>query len=472
MEKRLYDMLVTYAKEEVLPMHMPGHKRKKTFTMINPYELDITEIGDFDNLHHPEGVLREGMNRVTKMYGSDQSYLLVNGSTCGILAALTACCQRGDRIAVARNCHKSVYNAIRLLELKPVYLYPDGAGGDMQRLGIAGSIRKESVEEVLVQYPDIACVMLASPTYEGVVSPIKEIAMVAHKYGKPLMVDEAHGAHFNWHEGFPDTALKEGADVVIESLHKTLPAFTQTGVLHARFDRVEKKQLEWALQTYQSSSPSYLLMASVDRCYQFLESEGVGAFHTYVKNLEAFRHKMSGLTHLSLFETPQKEASKIVIVTEGAGVSGREFADILYKEYRIELEMSCGNYCIAMTSVCDEAEDMDRLAAALLSLDKKLGQRSASEFRYTWQPTECVKYSHEVARCKTRVLPLREAAGQIAATDLYLYPPGVPIVVAGERISESIIETFIAGEQAGYEVYGIEQGNVEVVQSCVEMEES
>ncbi len=463
MKRRLYEMLASYAETKVLPMHMPGHKRNPKFHMINPYEIDITEIGEFDNLHHPEGVLRKQMDEITKIYGSDQSYLLVNGSTCGILAALTACCNRGDRIAVARNCHKSVYNAIRLLELRPVYLYPENEEADVASLGIAGRIAVNEVVTVLEQYPDIACVVITSPTYEGLVSPVREIAEAVHGKGTPLIVDEAHGAHFQWHEAFPETALHEGADVVIESLHKTLPAFTQTAVLHARFERVEQRRLEWALQTYQSSSPSYLLMASIDQCYRFLRQEGDSAFSAYVEHLTKFREKMKALRYLRLWEGEHKELSKIVIVTEGAGVYGREFADILYREYRIELEMSCGYYCIAMTSVCDESESFERLARALLALDRKLGNQEKQGFRYAWQKLSLGMYSYEVPRYETEVVDVCAAAGCIAAEDIYLYPPGVPIVVAGEWISEEIVTALLAGQEAGYEVKGIRQGKIEVL---------
>nr|MBP3598713.1 hypothetical protein [Eubacterium sp.] len=227
--------------------------------------------------------------------------------------------------------------------------------------------------------------------------------------------------------------------------------------------------MEWALQTYQSSSPSYLLMASIDRCFHYLEQEGEAAFGRYVKNLEAFREKMNTLKYLALFETPQKEISKIVITTDAVGVTGQEFADILYKDFQIELEMSCGNYCIAMTSVCDEAASFERFAQALLVLDGKMGkmvqkaERSHSTFRYTWQQPERVKYSFEVPTCDTETIVLKKAAGRIAAKDIYLYPPGIPIIVAGERISEDIVTLLLAGQQAGYEVKGVDHGTTEVL---------
>ncbi len=472
MKKRLYDTLSGYDREGYLPMHMPGHKRNHQFHMENPYQLDITEITGFDNLHHPQGILKELMDRVTKLYDSDKSYLLVNGSTCGILAAVTSCCRRGQKIVVARNCHKAVYNAIRLLELEPIYLYPEGEGGDLEGLGIAGSISVSQLEQVLQQHPEAACVMITSPTYEGIVSPIGDIAEVVHRNRIPLIVDEAHGAHFQWHEAFPQTALGQGADMVIESLHKTLPAFTQTAVLHARFDYVKQDQLEWSLQTYQSSSPSYLLMAGMDRCFQYLEEQGEQAFDQYVKRLGAFSKQMHTLKKLTLFETPQKEISKIVIDTRGIGIPGKKFADILYEEFRIELEMSCGYYCIAMTSVCDEEESFERLAKALLILDQRYEAVSVAErkrgFRYFWKPLVRDMTSAQVREAfmkgeEDESVPIRDAVGRIAAEDIYLYPPGVPLVVAGERMTQDIVQIILQGAKDGYEVTGVEHRVLQVM---------
>ena len=288
LEKGLYGTLVEYSRRPILPMHMPGHKRNPAFVMGNPYGIDVTEVSGLDDLHRPEGVSRRLMDRVTALYGSDQSYLLVNGSPGGVLSAVSACCRHGDRIVMARNCHASVYHAVRLLGLRPVYVYPSAEGGEMEHLGIAGAISASAVETALRAHPDTSCVVLTSPTYEGVVSPVRDIGAVTGRHGVPLIVDEAHGAHFNWHPFFPPTAFEEGADLVVESLHKTLPALTQTGVLHARFRLVSRERLEWCLRTFQSSSPSYVLMAGIDRCFSYIEQEGAEAFETYVKNLQVF----------------------------------------------------------------------------------------------------------------------------------------------------------------------------------------
>lgn len=474
MEMGLYETLTEYCRQDLVPMHMPGHKRNPSFVMENPYKIDVTEVSGMDDLHHPEGMIRRLMDRVTEEYRSEQSYLLVNGSTGGILAAVSACCRHGDRIILARNCHKSVYHAIRLLELRPVYLYPEETGGDLVNLGIPGIISERAVEQALQEYGDARCVILTSPTYEGIVSPVREIAAVTERCQVPLIVDEAHGAHFHWHQLFPDTALHEGADLVVESLHKTLPALTQTGVLHARFKHVSRERLEWGLQTFQSSSPSYVLMAGIDRCFAYIEKEGKAAFEAYAERLRQFARDMGCLRELYLFDSAYKEKSKIVIATDRAGISGRQLADSLRYRYRIETEMSCGGYCTAMTSVCDEPGNMRRLGTALQEIDEGIlaGEANGAssqmpygkvDFRYTWHTPARAQYSYEAAACPREKILLEQAEGRTAAEDIILYPPGIPLLVQGEVFSAEITQTVREGTAMGYALYGIHGNTVNVV---------
>lgn len=474
METSLYETLTEYGRQGLVPMHMPGHKRNPSFVMENPYKIDVTEVTGMDDLHHPEGMIRRLMDRVTEEYGSEQSYLLINGSTGGILAAITACCRHGDRIILARNCHKSVYHAIRLLELRPVYLYPEETGGDMENLGIPGIISEQAVERALQVYGDARCVVITSPTYEGIVSPVRQIAAVSERHQVPLIVDEAHGAHFHWHRSFPDTALHEGADLVVESLHKTLPALTQTGVLHARFKRVSRERLEWGLQTFQSSSPSYVLMAGIDQCFAYIGKEGETAFEAYAERLREFAREMECLTRLYLFDSAYKEKSKIVIGTDRAGITGRQLADCLLYQYRIETEMSCGSYCTAMTSVCDEPGNIRWLGKALREIDEGIQAGDTGsispctpcgkvDFRYTWHAPARKKYSYEAAACPREKILLEQAEGRTVAEDLIVYPPGIPLLVQGEVFSGEMIRMVQEGTATGHVIYGVHGNTVNVV---------
>lgn len=267
-EELLIQRLKKYQKSEMYPFHMPGHKRANGMDVHfpDPFSVDITEIDGFDNLHHPEGILKDSMEWAASLYGSDHTWYLVNGSTCGLLSAISAAVSHGGKILVSRNCHKAVYHGIYLNHLETVYVYPQQVPG----LGIQGGILPEDVEKALKSEPDIQAVLIVSPTYDGIVSDVEAIAKIVHKAGLPLIVDEAHGAHFAYGDAFPKSALELGADAVIQSVHKTLPSLTQTALLHVKNNRsdggcyIDVKKIERYLQIYQSSSPSYVLMASIE----------------------------------------------------------------------------------------------------------------------------------------------------------------------------------------------------------------
>ena len=268
----LRERLRTYGAGNAYPFHMPGHKRQKQPGSLFPYDLDITEIDGFDNLHHAEGILAEAMERAAKLWGSRKSFFLVNGSSAGLLAGIRALTKRGDKVLMARGCHRAVYHAVELCGLHPVYMQ----AAWVEEMQISGSIQPETVEKHLQEHPDCNLVVLTSPTYEGVVSDIAEIAKITHRYGAYLLVDEAHGAHLGFcEEGFPDTAVHLGADVVVQSLHKTLPCPTQTAILHVCTEQVDATEVGRQLSVFQTSSPSYVFMAEMDGCISLLERERV-----------------------------------------------------------------------------------------------------------------------------------------------------------------------------------------------------
>ena len=248
--EKLYRKLEEYSRSDYYPFHMPGHKRNPASVRGEfPLERDITEIEGFDNLHHPEDLLLEAQQNVAKLYGTRESFYSVNGSTAALLAAISAAVPRNGQILVARNCHKAVYHAIYLRNLKPAYIYPQMDS----EWWINGGIFPDKVERCLAENPEIQAVLITSPTYDGVVSDVKEIAEIAHKYGVPLIVDEAHGAHFHFSNYFPASAAELGADLVIQSFHKTLPAMTQTAVLHNCSDRVDSRLIRRFMGIYQTS---------------------------------------------------------------------------------------------------------------------------------------------------------------------------------------------------------------------------
>lgn len=463
----LFDRLAQYQKEDIYPMHMPGHKRNTDmFSMPNPYSMDITEIEGFDNLHEAEGIIKESVERARALYQADHTYYLVNGSTVGLLAGIMACTNKHDHVLVARNCHKAVYNALFLNELKPVYLYPSFN----EEFGCYEQVPSSLVKEKLEENKEVRLVILTSPTYEGVVSDIQAIAEICHERGIPLLVDEAHGAHFGLDPYFPESAVKLGADVVIQSIHKTMPAFTQTALLHSREGLVNQERLKDYLSILQSSSPSYLLMAGIDRCITYTSENKELLFAEYKENLTDFYKQMKQLKHLRLYEHPStegvlKDPSKLVIGVGKTSLSAEGLYECLLHDYKIQLEMISKEYGIAMTSFCDRKEGYERLAAALLAIDASI-DTVPSENGYTPYDIPAVtqkKYAYEAIHAEYETVSLTKAAGRISAEYLYFYPPGIPIVVPGEELSEQLLEGIKEYKKAGISVRGLKDASLKTI---------
>ena len=365
--KSLKDKLKEYSKSDIYPMHMPGHKRNAgLFSDVE--KIDMTEVEGLDNLHDPEGIIKESMDRVSSFLGTDKTYFLVNGSTVGVLAAIQSTTDIGDEIIIGRNSHKSVYNAVEIRNLKPVYLYPESTGL------FDDGYNKEELEKLLEE-TSAKVVVVTSPTYEGVVSDIKGLAEVAHKNGAILIVDSAHGVHFCL-DGFPNPAYKEGADIVIESMHKTLPALTQTAVMHVMGDRIDKEKLENALSTYQTSSPSYVFMASIDECFNLVEKEGDKRAAELLKTLENIRNDINNTGKIFIpgeelagnNEVYDYDLGKLVIDLSKTNITGVELAKILREKYKFETEMANNKYVIAMTSIMDDLEKVKAFGEALVEV--------------------------------------------------------------------------------------------------------
>ena len=475
----LFEQLTEYANSGYYPFHMPGHKRnlelihemQKRYKALDLYGIDITEIDGFDNLHHAETILKEAQDRAAQLYGAKKSYYLVNGSTCGILAAVFACTEDNGKILMARNCHKAVYHAVELRHLSVKYLYPEEVCL-MDKIILNGVIKPEDVEKELRENDDIQVVFLTSPTYDGMVSDIKKIAEIAHHYGKPLIVDEAHGAHFGFHPYFPESALSYGADVVIQSLHKTLPSLTQTAILHVGKESLaDPLRIQKYLGMFETSSPSYVFMAGMDLCIGLLQEKGEKLFSDFADKLEKFCHQVQKLEHIHLFSQRElwekqikMDPSKLVIAADH--MDGNELAEYLRKECLLEVEMAAAGYVLALTSVADTQEGFDRLYEALKNLDQRIDSCPCKEVKSQInlikevnqkmeQPESICKIS-EAANAFAEICPLDQAAGKISGEYVYLYPPGIPLVVPGERISENMVKTFLWYQSRGFSLQGLE----------------
>lgn len=491
----LLDELTGYAPGR-LPMHMPGHKRN---TALADYlkalraDLDITEIDGFDDLHAPEGTLLDGMRRAARLWGADESRFLVNGTTCGLLAAVYALAADGGRAIVARNCHKSVYHALELTGVEPVFVMPDVDA----ETGVCGRIPPEDVRRALEEAPDARFVLVTSPTYEGVISDIAAICRAAHERNVPVIVDEAHGAHLGLSdEAFPADAMRMGADVSVKSLHKTLPSLTQTAILLARHDRMDMAALDHALDIFETSSPSYLLMASIDGCVSLMERRGAEILTSWRQALDEFYEGTAALSNLRVHR--QDEPSKLVIDTTQAGITGFELLRRL-REENVEPEMASLRYAVAMTGAGDTRETLRKFLNALKTVDRAMSAPSAPSKQPASVPPATAPSAQPASAPPTSVLsaqpatapsasvppasvpsaqpvsaslpvlprpvrvlppkmalhapsenvPAREAVGRVSACYAWAYPPGVPMLVPGERVPEGFAELWAEWEKSG-----------------------
>ena len=487
-EELLINRLAAYARSDMYPFHMPGHKRRTgpeesfmnscTDSFTNPFAVDITEIEGFDNLHHPEGILKDSMKWAADVYGADQTYYLINGSTGGILAAVCGSVPRGGRILVSRNCHKSVYHGICLNQLKTSYVYPQ----EIEGLGIQGGITAEDVDRMLNRYMDTQAVLIVCPTYDGIVSDIEAIARIVHRAGLPLIVDEAHGAHFRYDAMFPVSALDLGADVVIQSVHKTLPSLTQTALLHIKCNRpdggcyADRERIDRYIHMVQSSSPSYVLMASIENSIYQMEQTDTAP---YGKQLYRLRRRLGQMRHLRLADTGligqagirDLDISKIVVSTRGTclypaedgltGFTGAQLDDILRREYHLEMEMCGADYVTAITTVMDSGEGLERLGDALTRIDSQLTDagykpdgRSGNQKSVYSMRCDTAMSMGEAMEEKMASVGLEDSAGCISGEFVYIYPPGIPIVAPGEWISRPILEVILEYRDKGLPVQG------------------
>lgn len=469
----LYDKLVQYSSSGYYPMHMPGHKRNSDLlSMQNPYTLDITEIEGFDNLHHAEGILDEGMKRAANLYGSEHTDYLVGSSTAGILAGIAAITKKGDTVLVARNSHKSVYHAIYLNELRPIYLYPQRES----IFGINGGISPKNIEEMLIKHPDIKAVFITSPTYEGVLSDISSISQIVHRFGIPIMVDEAHGAHLGFHSGWPTNSIQAKADIVIHSIHKTLPAFTQTGLLHVNGRFVDYEEVKRYLGIYQTSSPSYILMAGIEQCVSLLERKRDELFTLYDERLQLFYERIKELKHLRILTLKDVknagaygfDPSKITISVKETEISGNQLYNQLLEKYKIQMEMVSSDYVLGITSICDTEEGFQRLGDALLEIDEKVKYNNNKKSEYSYRTPNVIMPIHEACEAYREAVPLKHSTGRIAAEYVYLYPPGTPLLVPGERISKDLIDDINTYKRNGLSLQGMLDKNSDYIRVVME----
>ena len=490
MKRNLFEELKTYGESDFYPFHMPGHKRNPDSGFLpEMYKIDITEIDGFDNLHHAEGIIKNAQEKAASLYHSKETFYLINGSTVGILTSIAALSDRGKKLIMARNCHKAVYHGAFLNHLETEYIYPKM----IEEFGISDGITAQQVEDKIQEIilregisdeqagKLIAGIVVTSPTYDGILSDVRGIVKIAHSYGIPVIVDQAHGAHFGFHSAFPENAVSDGADLVIHSTHKTLPAPTQTALLHYNSLLVSLETVKKYLRIYQSSSPSYVLMAGIDSCMDFVKREGQERLEQLLISRKELSERSKELKKIKIYPSMlerginghdiskiffqgTEEPGRLLISVRGSGFTGQQLYDVLRETYHLQMEMCASDYVIAILSMMDRKEGFDRLWKALSETDKLLTntEKNTKEEKTQFpeychfQPDAVLKIS-DAYMAEEESVPLREAKGRIVSEFVNLYPPGIPLLVPGEKIDDKMIPMIEAYLHNGYAVQGIER---------------
>ena len=445
------------------PYHIPGHKRRPFGDLSQELcGIDITEIDGFDDLHQPTGILAQLQQQAAGLYGAEESFYLVNGSTSGVLSAISAALPQGGHILMARNCHKSAYHGIYLRNLKVTYLYPPVLTG----YDIFDVISPEQLQTALEAELEIGAVLIVSPTYEGRIADIHRIAEIVHERNIPLIVDEAHGAHLGLTGEGPKNSCQAGADLVIHSVHKTLPALTQAALLHVNGTRIDRERLRRFLRIYQTTSPCYILMASVDNALHFIEQEGCETFSRFAENYGNMLEDLQTCKHLRVlpWEKGKQDLGKLVISVKDTAMTGKELYDTLLQRYGLQLEMAAESYALAMFTINDGQEAYERMTMALSEIDHELDQRKRAEALGTFKQ-DAMLFTKPIGKIPltkawdmdTEELELIECAGCCAGEFINLYPPGVPVLVPGEEITEELCVRIQGWIDSGLTVQGVER---------------
>ncbi len=460
----ILDKLLEIGEKNAYPLHMPGHKRNMRFMPYDFRTMDVTETGETDNLHDPKDIIAKSQEAMAELLGADESFYMVNGGSGANIAAVLGCCKPGDTVLVSSGCHKSIYSALILSGVKPVYISPQ-----MTEESLCASISIRDMFRAFDEY-DIKAMIVTSPTYEGFTSDIKTIADIVHKHSSILIVDECHGSHFVFSDTFPRPALSQGADIVINSWHKTLPCLNQAAVLSVKSERVDRERIRQAVSMINTTSPSYPIMASIDYARHTLTTDK-NLFTAYIRTLKEARSELAHCKVLKLVNDSIKgqgdifdiDISRFTIMVR-ADLTGNDLAKILLEKYNIQIELAGAHHIVALSSVADDPRGIKKFVKAIRDIDKKLERKYIDKLPLDMKPVRrCVMTPSDVFYAEKETIDLSESEGRIPAGIIMPYPPGIPIVALGERITAADIEKIGILERYGINIAGIENNKIAVV---------
>lgn len=435
----LVDALRACVESRNAPFYTPGHKRGKGSAIAltdllgsQLFPADLPELPELDNLFAPQGAIQAAQELAAQTFGAERTWFLANGSTGGILAAILATCEPGAKIILPRNVHQSAISALILSGAVPIFVTPEY---DVER-DIAHSITPERVAAALDQHPDAKAVMMVYPTYYGVGGDIRAIADLAHRSNIPLLVDEAHGAHFAFHPELPISALAAGADLTVQSTHKTLSALTQASMLHVQGDRIDRDRLSQALQLVQSSSPSYLLLASLDAARYQMATQGKALMERTLQLADDARSRINAMPGLSTLDASDR--TRLTVTVSGLGIDGFTADEILHQQLGVTAELPSFQNLTFIISLGNTQEDIDQLVQAFEQLEGTAEKPCLPHLPVPLSP-RLVLTPREAFFSVTEEVEIEQAIDRVSAELICPYPPGIPVLMPGEQVTESAI---------------------------------
>lgn len=477
----IIDALARYCEEKIIRFHMPGHKgnvctEQGLARLIGTevFGLDVTNIPEMDNLHQPQGVIRDAEQLAAQTFGADRTYFLVNGSSCGLQALVMTVCNPGDRILVPRNIHRSILGGIILSGAIPVYYLPSYDSD----YGIPLGCTPKTIQHHLKMERSVKAILILNPTYHGITSDVARIADLAHQADIPLLVDEAHGPHLRFHEDLPASSLEQGADAVVHGTHKLLTSFTQSAMLHTKGSLIDNKRLEAVLRILQSTSTSYLMLGSLDAARASVQANGREMVKAALEYSQILRDTVQTIPLLTTFgkEWVGREGiagldlTKVTISCRKLGLSGYQMEKVLREEYGIQVEMSDLYNILLLVTSGNTYKDIEIVLIALQKIVEQFRSHernsnlinSQQVFQFPEVPAMMLS-PRDAFFLPVTTLAIDQATGKISAEIITCYPPGIPIVGPGERITREIIEYVLELKARGASFQGCHDPTLEQI---------
>lgn len=466
--------------DDLISFHMPGHKKGRIYEKLgysdlvkNLYKMDTTEIIGTDNLYSAQDIIKDSQEKVSRIFKSERSYFLVNGSTCGIQAAILATCKPKSKILINRDCHQSAINAFILGDIEPIYI----KGSTCKDTCVIQGVNEEDVINQISKNKDISAIMLTYPNYYGMIFNLEKICEYAHEKGIVVIVDEAHGAHLNLSHRLPKSAFEQGADIVIQSIHKTLPAFTQSSILHVQGNKIDKSNLEKFLKILQSSSPSYVLMSSLELAIDIYNKYGEKLMEELISNIASFEKSLSETNGVKIIKG--NDMTKIFLSLKDLDINGYSLEKILRYEYNIQVELSNYYGVLLICTIGNEKSDFDAFSEAIKSIIYKTtnnekckkytrsdlkGKKELISIDYPNLIPKMILSPREAFYSAKKPIKLEDSIGKVSGEYIIPYPPGISLTSPGEIITKEVIEYILICKKQGMNVNGLKDKTLDIIE--------